>query len=60
MQKIENGSFLIAHPTLLEDTFFKSIILITHHSDEETIGLIINKPSKIMLHEMQSVLGRQV
>ena len=42
MQKIENGSFLIAHPTLLEDTFFKSIILITHHSDEETIGLIIN------------------
>lgn len=52
MQKIENGSFLVAHPTLLEDTFFKSIILITHHSNEETIGLIINKPSKIMLHEI--------
>ena len=58
MQKIENGSFLIAHPTLLEDTFFKSIILITHHSDEETIGLIINKPSKIMLHEIINDLPR--
>ena len=52
MQKIQNGSFLIAHPTMLDDTFFKSIILITHHNCEETIGLIINNPSKIKLYEI--------
>jgi len=52
MQKIQNGSFLIAHPTMLDDTFFKSIILITHHNSEETIGLIINNPSKIKLYEI--------
>ncbi len=52
MQKIQNGSFLIAHPTMLDDTFFKSIILITHHNIAETIGLIINNPSKIKLYEI--------
>ena len=52
MQKIQNGSFLIAHPTMLDETFFKSIILITHHNSEETIGLIINNPSKIKLYEI--------
>ena len=52
MQNIENGSFLISHPTLLEDSFFKAIVLVTHHNFEETIGLVINHPSKIKLHEI--------
>ena len=52
MQKIKNGSCLIAHPTMLDETFFKSIILITHHNEEETIGLVLNNPSKIKLHEI--------
>ena len=52
MQKIKNGSLLIAHPTLIDDTFFKSIILITHHNNDESIGLVINNPSKIKLHEI--------
>ena len=51
MQKIKNGSLLIAHPTMIDDTFFKSIILITHHNNDESIGLVINNPSKIKLHE---------
>ena len=52
MQNIENGSLLIAHPTMLDDTFFKAIILITHHNYEESVGVVINKPSKIKLHEI--------
>ena len=52
MQNIENGSLLIAHPTMLDDTFFKGLILITHHNYEESIGIVINKPSKIKLHEI--------
>jgi putative transcriptional regulator len=52
MQNIENGSLLITHPTMLDKTFFKSIILVTHHNYEETIGLVINNPSKIKLHEI--------
>lgn len=54
MQNIENGSLLISHPTMLDDTFFKGIILITHHNYEESIGLVINRPSKIKLHEIIS------
>ena len=52
MQKIKNGSLLIAHPTMIDDTFFKCIILITHHNNDESIGLVINNPSKIKLHEI--------
>ena len=52
MQNIENGSLLIAHPTMLDDTFFKAIILVTHHNYEESVGVVINKPSKIKLHEI--------
>ena len=36
---------------MLDETF-KSIVLITHHNDEETIGLVLNNPSKIKLHEI--------
>jgi putative transcriptional regulator len=52
MQNIEKGKLLIAEPSLLEDDFFKSVILLTHHNYEESIGLVLNKPSKISLFEI--------
>ena len=42
MQNIENGSFLISHPTLLEDSFFKAIVLVTHHNFEEGQMIVVN------------------
>ena len=54
MQKIKNGSLLIAHPTMLDDIFFKSIILITHHNTDESIGLVINNPSKISTSTLEN------
>jgi putative transcriptional regulator len=52
MQNIEKGKLLIADPSLLEDGFFKSVILLTHHNYEESIGLVLNKPSNISLFEI--------
>ena len=52
MQIIEKGKLLISDPSMLDDNFFKSVVLITHHNINETIGLVLNNPSKISLYEI--------
>ena len=49
---LKKGNILISDPSLTEQTFFKSVILITYHSTDESIGLILNQPTKIFLHEI--------
>jgi len=49
---LKKGNILISDPSLTEQTFFKSVILITYHSTDESIGLILNQPTKIYLHEI--------
>ena len=46
------GRLLISEPSLIEEIFFKSVILLTHHSSNESIGLILNNPAKIKLNEI--------
>ena len=38
MYNIKKGKILISVPSLNDDTFFKSVILLTHHSKDESIG----------------------
>ncbi len=46
------GSLLISDP-LLEDNFFRrSVILITEHGDDGSIGFMINKPVDIMIKDV--------
>lgn len=52
MFNINKGILLISEPSLDDVTFFKSIILITHHSDNESIGLILNQSTKINLNDI--------
>jgi len=52
MYNINKGKILISEPSLVDDTFFKSVILITHHSKDESLGLIINQPTTILLCEV--------
>jgi len=52
MLKAKKGRLLISEPSLNDSVFFKSVILITHHNDEESIGLILNQPTKINLNEI--------
>jgi putative transcriptional regulator len=41
--------FLIAMPTIGDETFAKSVIYMCEHSDRGALGLVINKPSDINL-----------
>ena len=52
MLNIKKGRLLISKPSLNDDTFFKSVILITHHDNDESIGLVLNHPTKIQLNTL--------
>ena len=52
MLNAKKGRLLISEPTLTDPVFFKSVVLLTHHSDEESIGLVLNQPTKIHLNEI--------
>ena len=56
MLNIGRGKLLISEPKLIEEAFFKSVILLTHHDNSESIGLILNQPSKIKLNEVFDVI----
>ena len=43
MQINLKGKLLIAEPTISDKFFFKSVIFIVHHDDNECIGFILNK-----------------
>jgi len=52
MLKAKKGRLLISEPSLNDSIFFKSVVLLTHHNNEESIGLILNQPTKINLNEI--------
>ena len=52
MLKIKKGQLLISEPSLSDLSFFKSVVLITHHTNDESIGLVLNHPTKINLSEI--------
>lgn len=51
MQSLEN-QFLIAMPSLADDYFNKTVTYICEHNDEGAMGLIINMPVNITLHDL--------
>ena len=52
MMKLEKGKLLIAEPSIDDNYFFKSIIMIMHHNKDESIGLIINKKTTTLLSQL--------
>ena len=52
MLNIKQGQLLISEPSLNDPEFFKSVVLLTHHTKEESIGLVLNNATKITLNEI--------
>ncbi|MDP3519396.1 MAG: YqgE/AlgH family protein [Hydrogenophaga sp.] len=44
--------FLIAMPGLSDEVFGRSVVFMCEHSDRGALGLVINKPSDILLSEL--------
>ncbi len=45
----EKGIFLVAKPGMQDPRFQRTVVLLLAHSDQGTIGLIINRPTDIVL-----------
>ncbi len=43
------GQFLIASPHLRDPNFFKSVVLIAEHGDHGAMGLVVNRPSSVLV-----------
>lgn len=46
-----NGLFLVAKPSLLDPNFRQTVVLVTQTADASTVGVIVNRPSKLKLAE---------
>jgi putative transcriptional regulator len=42
-----NGLFLIAKPSLADPNFRRTVVLVTQTADASTVGVIVNRPSKL-------------
>jgi putative transcriptional regulator len=45
------GQFLIASPAILDPNFHRTVVLITAHTEEGAVGLIVNRRSEATVHE---------
>jgi putative transcriptional regulator len=55
------GHLLIAMPTLMDPNFWRAVVLLGVHSEEEgAFGLVINRPLDISLADILSDLGEEV
>lgn len=48
------GLFLVASPDLLDSNFRQTVILICDHGAEGTLGLVLNRPTNLLLSEALS------
>lgn len=51
VSRLSAGMFLVAKPQLRDPRFQKTVILITAHTEQGTMGLIINRPTPVPLRE---------
>jgi len=52
----QKGRILISEPFLMDNYFKRSIVLLTEHSEEGSIGFVLNKPVNMRVDEVMSDL----
>ena len=50
--KPQKGNLLISEPNMLDQNFKRSVILLTDHNETESIGFILNQPTKIGINDL--------
>ena len=60
-QEIATGSILIAMPMLQDPNFRQTVVLICEHSEEGSLGLVMNRPTEVevsaLLTDLPDLLG---
>ena len=50
------GKLLIASPALVDPNFARSVVLMTEHSEEGAMGIVLNRPGDVTARELMPVL----
>jgi putative transcriptional regulator len=48
---IAKGVLLVAHPSLVDPNFRQTVVLVCEHGAEGTLGVVINRPTPLLLSE---------
>ena len=48
---VANGVFLVASPTLNDPNFSQTVVLVVEHGSKGTLGVILNRPTNMLLSE---------
>lgn len=48
---VTKGALLVASPSLTDQNFHQSVVLILEHGPAGTVGVILNRPTKVLLSE---------
>jgi putative transcriptional regulator len=57
MEESLRGKLLIASPSLVDPNFARTVVLITEHTEEGAMGVVLNRPSETAVDEVAPELG---
>ncbi|MBB5154316.1 putative transcriptional regulator [Saccharopolyspora phatthalungensis] len=49
---VEPGTLLVAAPQLLDRNFRRTVVYVIHHRAEGTLGVVLNRPSEVAVHDV--------
>ncbi len=49
---MEPGSLLVAAPGLLDPNFRRTVVYVIEHREEGTLGVVLNRPSEVAVHDV--------
>lgn len=52
IKKAKQGRYLIAEPMLLDQSFNRTVVVLTEHNEEGSVGFVLNKPMDLYIHEL--------
>ncbi len=57
------GRYLVAKEGLLDPNFAQAVVLLAHHDDEGTLGLVVNRPARVTVskafEDMEAAQGHE-
>ncbi|HEY8374512.1 MAG TPA: YqgE/AlgH family protein [Pseudonocardiaceae bacterium] len=57
---VEPGTLLVAAPGLLDPNFRRTVVYIIEHRGEGTLGVVLNRPSEVAVHDVLPSWGPYV
>src|ERR1700716_319269 len=57
---VEPGSLLVAAPKLLDSNFRRTVVYIIDHRGEGSLGVVLNRPSEVAVHDVLPGWGPHV